>query len=784
MNAATLVALATWLLTVALQGGSLMFALWLSERFWRAPSAWRELLWRCALFGGVLTASLQPISGVSPVAGFLTLGMPSNTSISLPATRGDEPPPRLPKVNDINATAQTNSHREASQMGTTLLAQGSQQTSQSTDRSLAKQLSGSLIALWLLGAVFNLLHLLQRLRRLHRTLCAARVIGPNERASREVSALCLSTQLDKPKLYTLHDIASPMAVVFKRIILPTWALECLDTGKLRAMLAHELAHLARRDPQWKLFVAIWRAVFWFLPLAAVAQRRLEEMAELACDASAAHRIGNARKVAECLAACAEHQMRGGSRDYPLAAAMAARASPLLHRIDCLLEGTAMQPNRLRFRHRVLALTLLASCGLVLPAISFVGPGQAQAAAAAVQEPNEKKPPPVPKSDTSSSVSISDDDGKQTMSLYVSDDNHSFSAKVDGKIAFSANESDVESLSAGGTANFEEKRAGVTRRIEFAERSGKLERRYFVDKREQPLDAGASAWLASFLPAMIRETGLGAEARFARILSRGGAAAVLDECEQIHSEYARGMYLDLLADHGQLAPADLDRALRLAGNFGSDYARHQALSRLFAKQTLSVAQQVTFLQQASHFGSDYERAELLIGALPKLSDAAEVRETWLNAALGLSSDYDKQRALEALLAQKTVDDTQLDRLINASQSIHSDHERGELLIAIARRARDVAAIAPAYAQSTRDLGSDYTRRETLLALIHRGNLDAHGSEAVLDSIATFGSNYDSREVLVALAHVMPDDPALLDHYRKIAAVLSDSDRVQAERALLR
>ena len=62
-------ATAGWLLTVALHGGLFLLAAWLIDRTWRAPpNAWRELIWRVALFGGVITASMQPIAGPSPIA--------------------------------------------------------------------------------------------------------------------------------------------------------------------------------------------------------------------------------------------------------------------------------------------------------------------------------------------------------------------------------------------------------------------------------------------------------------------------------------------------------------------------------------------------------------------------------------------------------------------------------------------------------------------------------------------------------------------------------------------
>ena len=227
---------------------------------------------------------------------------------------------------------------------------------------------------------------------------------------------------------------------------------------------------------------------------------------------------------------------------------------------------------------------------------------------------------------------SDDDGHDKMTISVTDDDHKFKANIDGKIAFNADETDVASLGAGGTASFEETRGGVTHRIEFADRNGKIERRYFVDRQEQPFDAAGSKWFAGLLPALIRESGLGAEARVQRLYSAGGAGRVLDEIERIHSDYVRGIYLGLLLDRGTLTPPQLDQALKIAGAASSDYERHQMLSRIFAKQPLSAAQQITFLQQALRFDSDYELAELLIGVVPKLANSPEVRQAWLTAAL--------------------------------------------------------------------------------------------------------------------------------------------------------
>ena len=55
-----------------------------------------------------------------------------------------------------------------------------------------------------------------------------------------------------------------------------------------------------------------------------------------------------------------------------------------------------------------------------------------------------------------------------------------------------------STTSGGSAAFSEKHDGTTQRIEVANRGGKLERRYFVDDKEQPFDAAAHAWMATLI----------------------------------------------------------------------------------------------------------------------------------------------------------------------------------------------------------------------------------------------------------------------------------------------
>ncbi len=80
---------------------------------------------------------------------------------------------------------------------------------------------------------------------------------------------------------------------------------------VRAVLAHERAHIRRLDPLRHLLVLM--ACTFHLPgISAYLQRRMQQAQELAADADAAHTLGDATGVAEALVCCARFRHDNGS----------------------------------------------------------------------------------------------------------------------------------------------------------------------------------------------------------------------------------------------------------------------------------------------------------------------------------------------------------------------------------------------------------------------------------------------------------------------------------------
>lgn len=102
-----------------------------------------------------------------------------------------------------------------------------------------------------------------------------------------------------------------------------------------AVLAHEIAHVARRDWPMLMMTRLAVALFWFNPLAWLLERELVQQAEEAADLAALARVEPAR-YAQTLVSCARH----GRAPIVPANSMAPRASGLRRRVAAILEGRA------------------------------------------------------------------------------------------------------------------------------------------------------------------------------------------------------------------------------------------------------------------------------------------------------------------------------------------------------------------------------------------------------------------------------------------------------------
>lgn len=763
------------LLTFVLHASLLLGAAWLAERAgWLRHPGVAELAWRIALFGALVSTGLQ----FAPLP-----AMPELPADTFAAARGDAsrlplaaPPAQLPAPRRTAATTivPEASPRHAAGDATATAPTASASAAEPSTRShsgagpldlralrLPSWSAGALIVLWALVTGVAALRLFSQLLALRRLRRESGALPADAAPQRHAAELARGFGLATPPLRCHATISSPMALPGGAVLLPAWATAMPDAQQ-RALLAHEIAHLHRRDPAWRLLQRLALLPLSFHPLAHHAVRRLESLAEDACDAHAVQRLGSGRPLAECLAACLFHA--GARAAHPaLAVAMAGDAGPVVRRVTNLLEEFPMSPRSLSPAVRRTALTLALAAAIALPGLAvstYAGP--ALAAGGWLEN-------------------IFDDKG-DNYSYRASDNGESLAVNLRGKVGFNATETDVVSLGAGARLQITETRDGVTRAILFHGVDGKIVREYRVDGDETTLDAAGRTWLAAALPRILRETGIDAEARGKRFLARGGADALLAEIALINSDYAARRYLQVLFANTALDDAQLKRALALAGDIGSDFEMRHALQAAFDSQKLTPAHQAQVLAATEDIGSDFELAELL-GHFAQTQPVQGVAlPAWQRALATIGSDFEHRRVLESLIANGKDTPGAARIALESAADIGSDFELRQVLESAAPATRADTETLAAWLRAAGGIGSDFEHREALVALIEAGPVDAPLATGVLVSLGDIGSDFEARQVLESLAEHMPNDPALIERYRAAARGLGDFERGQAEKAL--
>jgi beta-lactamase regulating signal transducer with metallopeptidase domain len=216
----------------------------------------------------------------------------------------------------------------------------------------------------LLGWMLLCLLYLQRLRRESAAVPAGELPAALEQ-------LCVTFRLRPPLLLSGRHVRSPFLLGLRRpaILLPADYKREFDESAIRAVLAHELCHLARRDCQWTLLARVTGAVGWMQPLLWVLCRRMEETSEEICDREVIRREVDARSYADCLLCLAERLVPSRA-ERAIGMGVVPLRSALGRRIRLIMEAghRPMSPVSARLRAGVsLGAACLIALGLFLVA---------------------------------------------------------------------------------------------------------------------------------------------------------------------------------------------------------------------------------------------------------------------------------------------------------------------------------------------------------------------------------------------------------------------------------
>lgn len=277
-----------------------------------------DVLWKAALFGGIVTTSTALATSSRPALGRYEASAIVEASMWTHALHGVS----LPTANITRETmvpSGTRVDRFAARVPNSF--------------SPLRYVPAVLVLLWVGYATAVLVRVLQATTRARRALGPRRALAAED-DTRFRTVLAQMGHTRAVHFTASETLTSPVALGDNEITVPRRLLTDLSGDDQCSVVAHEVAHLIRRDPQWLLAAATVESLFFFQPLHRMARMHWQDNAEYLCDALVARRHGMALSLARALTRVAE--WLDGDRAL-FAPALAEPSTSLVGRVRALLD---------------------------------------------------------------------------------------------------------------------------------------------------------------------------------------------------------------------------------------------------------------------------------------------------------------------------------------------------------------------------------------------------------------------------------------------------------------
>jgi beta-lactamase regulating signal transducer with metallopeptidase domain len=360
----------------------------------------------------------------------------------------------------------------------------------------------------------------------------------------------------------------------------------------------------------------------------------------------------------------------------------------------------------------------------------------------------------------------------------SGDDCSVDLRAQGEIKFNAEATDIQSISSGGFFEVNVRQGDTLKQVKVTPSASGLQYVYKINGQQQPLTGDAKAWFSQFLLSLERSTGFAADARVPALLAKGGPNAVLDEINNLLSDYVRGLYFRKLLEQPNLPAPVVQRVMRQAGEqMHSDYELARVLMTVSKQYDLpDEASRAAFLTAAGKLTSDYEHSRVLIELLRRPNISKENVGMALNSAGGIKSDYEKSRILLSLMEQKSFEQSQLDFYLRLVASIHSDYEKSRDLLAPMQKYKLAPEQVNRIMDATASMNSDYEKSRLLLGLARQGKFDETQMANYLKVVDSMKSDYErSRSLLELMQNNTLTGPSVSKAMEDISRATSDYEK---------
>lgn len=153
--------------------------------------------------------------------------------------------------------------------------------------------SGTLGVIWLAGVLALVIRTVAAILRLHGQVARREPVRePELLALLEDSKRTMGVTAPVRLVITSLVPGPALMGLFRPVLLlPRYRMSRLAHRELRLIFLHELAHLRRHDPCFRLLLDLVQALHWFNPIFHLAIRQIRDEQELECDAQVLERAG-------------------------------------------------------------------------------------------------------------------------------------------------------------------------------------------------------------------------------------------------------------------------------------------------------------------------------------------------------------------------------------------------------------------------------------------------------------------------------------------------------------
>ncbi len=620
--------------------------------------------------------------------------------------------------------------------------------------------------IWIFGFLFVTLRFAVSRRRIARLALKARPVTSGE-WSKPVAEVTRSMGLNDTVVLESPDEIMPMAWgIFKGTVLVPRSGRCWPLARRRAVLAHELSHLARRDGLWQLLSRLACATYWFNPIVWMADRQMLLHRERASDDMVLQAGARASDYANQLLAVAT-ELKPIPQLENASLAMAHR-SELGDRLKSILSPQVRRGMSKRFLALVCLFFVFTTTSVAVahpvkrradapsppptPETSIRVDGSEATKLATPETGFEETLAEAPASATNlpaSSQRVERNRSRQSerdSTEYRSrrqDGDYTIEIRGRGEVTLSDDDRSIVSIADDGYIVIREEDRDHDYRLEVRSVSGTLEYRWRVDGDNRDFDAEGERWFADALESLIYELGFAADARVARILEDEGADGIYDEIRKMESDFVQAKYFIAMLNGGSYSAEEIRTGLRLSRD---------------------------------EINSDFEQARILMLVGEEYMDEPATRTEFVRAAQALESDFEMGRVLKSVVSRQDLSPEVIGEILEITDALESDFELSNVLTSLAEAHELDEGLQRTYLERLQSIGSDFEVRRPLMTLLENGGLTDANFDMALEGIEFIESDFEQSQILTSMLterELTPSQQATL--LRQVSNIESDFEQ---------